>query len=105
LECGWADKCVPSIGLIEIASSDNEWHERDLLVAHRSWVLQNSIIALGWTPKFEGRVVVGTAVLTVQATLVVRQPKSGYAADVSIVWGEERLGTGEKPKGDYVGSR
>jgi hypothetical protein len=49
LDCSWANKCVPSIGLIGIASSNNEWHERGLLVANRSWILQNGSIALGCT--------------------------------------------------------
>lgn len=89
MDCSWADKTIPSIGLIGIASPDNEWYERGLSVAHRSWILQNGSIALGWTPEFEGIVIVRATVSTIQATLIVRQPKCGQATDVRVLWREE----------------
>ena len=89
MDCSWADKTIPSIGLIGITPSDNEWYERGLSVAHRSWILQNGSIALGWTPEFEGIVIVRATVLTIQTTLIVRQPKCGQTPDVRVFRREE----------------
>jgi hypothetical protein len=77
LDCGWADKTIPSIRLIGIPSSDDQWHERSLLVAYRSRILQDRGVAVGWAPKFEGRVVKRTTIFTIQPAFIIRQPVCG----------------------------
>lgn len=105
LDCRRTDECISSVCMIIVSATYDERDEVDLLVAHRSRILQHDRAALCRTSEIEGRVTEWHAFRAVQSTPVQRRPIRCGASDEGILWRQKRLCSREECEADDVARR